>query len=159
MTQHKILWVTDFSAAAAQALPVVRNMVHRQSSEVHLLYVTDDLAGFERYWGTGPDRKHEEGLRAFAERKAKERLQQICDCELEGCPNYHLHFALGHTADEVTRVAKELGVDVIVVAKPPTEGETSFGAAIDRVVEGAPVPVEVVQVPATAEAPACGEHT
>jgi nucleotide-binding universal stress UspA family protein len=156
MTQHKILWPTDLSAAAAQALPTVRDMVHRRSSEVHLLYVTDDLAGFESYWGTGPDRKHREGLRAFAERKAKERLQHICDCELEGCPNYQLHVALGNTAEEVTRAANELGVDVIVVAKPPTEGETSFGAAVDGLLEQAPVPVEVVHVPATAEAPACG---
>lgn len=155
MPTKKILWPTDFSDVAAAALPRVKELVMRDGAEVHLLYVTEDLESFERYWGSGPDDKHKESLRAFAERKSRERLRAICACELEGCPDYHLHFALGDPTEQILGFAAKNGVDLIVTARPPDSGERSFGRVVSQVIARASVPVVAVDAPSPSGPPPC----
>ena len=157
MPVRKILWPTDFSDIAAAALPKVKDLVLRDGAEVHLLYVAEDLADFERYWGSGPDDKHVESLQAFAEKKSITRLRDICACELEGCPDYHLHFAHGSSPREILKASDELGVDLVVTAKPPKGATHSFGSAVHEVIDKASVPVVAVDAPAPDGPPSCSD--
>ena len=159
MASPKILWPTDFSTAASHALPEVKERVRLKAAEVHLLYVAENLADFEEYWGSGPDTKHSTSLQKFAEKRSKERLQEICDCELQGCKNYELHFAHGDAAENILKAISDLGVDEVILAKPPKEGETSFAAAVDKVIAGSPVPVLAVDAPAPSGSPSCSDHS
>jgi nucleotide-binding universal stress UspA family protein len=157
MANPKILWPTDFSTSAAQALHTVKERVRLEAAEIHLLYVTESLTEFERYWGSGPDAKRAENLRQFAEHQSRKRLQEICDCELQGCKSYELHFALGKTSEEILKAIDELGVDEVIMAKPPVEGETSFGAAAEEVIRRSPVKVTAIDAPPPSGAPACSD--
>lgn len=157
MDNHKILWPTDFSTSASHALHTIKERIRLQAADVHLLYVAEDLTEFESYWGSGPDSKHSTSLREFAEKQSKKRLQEICDCELEGCASYALHFAHGNMAEEILKAIKEHEVDEVILAKPPKEGETSFGAAAEIVIAKSPVPVTAIDAPPPSGPPACSE--
>jgi nucleotide-binding universal stress UspA family protein len=157
MAKKKILWATDFSTSAAHALPLIKDRIRIDAAEIHLLYVSEDLTEFESFWGSGPDKKHAEGLRQFAERQSKKRLQELCDCELEGCTSYAIHFAQGRAADEILAAATSLGVDEVVVARPPLEGATSFGAAVDWLIVNSDVPVTAIAAPSPSGPPSCAD--
>ncbi len=147
MTDKAILWPTDMTVPASHALPTVRERILRQEATIHLAYVSEDLTAFERYWGSGPDSKHTESLRRFAERQAKQRLQDICDCELKGCEDYEIHFAYGNVADEIVRLVKELNIDEVVVAKPSKGEPTSFAAGVEEAIRRLSIPVTTIDVP------------
>lgn len=157
MAKPKILWATDFSSSASYALQTIKDRIRIQDAEVHLLYVAEDLTEFEKFWGSGPDEKRAESLRKFAERQSKKRLQEICDCELQGCSSYELHFAQGRASEEILKAIDSLGVDEVVVAKPPVEGETSFGATVEALVQASPVPVTAIDAPSPKGPPSCSD--
>lgn len=158
MANKKILWVTNSSTTTSRALPLINDRVRIEAAEVHLLYVTEDLTQFEEYWGSGPDAKHAESLKHFAERQSKKRMQEICECELEGCSHYELHFAHGPTVEKILEAIDEIGPDEVIAAKPPTEGATSFGAAVDEVLAKSPVPVTALDAPPAEGPPSCDDR-
>ena len=159
MSNTKVLWPTDFSSSATHALQAVKERIRIEAAEVHLLFIAEDLTDFERYWGTGPDRKHSESLKRYAERLSKKRLKELCDCELQGCQSYELHFAHGQTSEEILKAIDELGVDEVVLARPPAEGASSFGAAAEEVIRRSPVPVTAIDAPGPSGSPSCAEQT
>jgi nucleotide-binding universal stress UspA family protein len=103
MELKRILWPTDSSENAEQALPYVSSLSEKFSSEVHVLYVIEELAYHESWYGEF-DRAHMEKIHKWEERKAKERLDQICESYLKGCPLYVRHIAIGDPAEEILRI-------------------------------------------------------
>ena len=51
MDVQRILWPTDFSENAAQALPVVTSLAQKYQAEVHILYVLKDYPAFGASYG------------------------------------------------------------------------------------------------------------
>ena len=41
-----LLWPTDFSENAAQALPVVTSLAQKYQAEIHILYILKDYPAF-----------------------------------------------------------------------------------------------------------------
>ena len=141
MEFKKILWPTDFSEAAAGVLPYVKSLVQKYDAEIHLLHVAEDLTSFEHYWGSGPDPKHTEELREYAMKISKERLEELCQKQLEGCLRYHIHFALGDAAREILKVIEEIGPDLVILATHGLKGYFPFGSTAEKIIRNSPVPV------------------
>jgi nucleotide-binding universal stress UspA family protein len=141
MEIKKILWPTDFSEAAASALPYVTSLSQQYGAEIHLLHVAEDLTRFEHYWGSGLDRKHIEDLHNFALKTSEQRLATLCECKLSGCPRYHIHIILGDPAIEIIKAIDGLGVDVVVMATHGMRANFPFGSVAERVVKNSAVPV------------------
>ena len=57
MKLNKILWATDLSEKAAAALPFVNTLAEQDQSEVHVLYVLEEIGHFEAWYGDF-DRTH-----------------------------------------------------------------------------------------------------
>jgi nucleotide-binding universal stress UspA family protein len=144
MDIKKILWPTDFSDAAAEALPYVSTLSERFQAEVHLLHVAEDLTSFAHYWGSGPDFKHIRELNDYALKLAEKRLEELCRKELHGCPLYHIHIALGDPAQRILELVEEIGADVVVMAIHGMKAHFPFGSVAERVVKNSPVPVLTV---------------
>jgi nucleotide-binding universal stress UspA family protein len=144
MEIRNLLWPTDFSAAAASALPYVTSLSQRYQAEIHLLHVAEDLARFEHYWGSGPNQKHIDELHKFALKISRERLTALCANSLNGCPRYHIHLLLGDPAKEIIKTIEELGVDLVVMATHGVRGNFPFGSVAERVVRSSSVPVLTV---------------
>ncbi|MDF1592555.1 MAG: universal stress protein [Desulfobacterales bacterium] len=51
MKIEKILWPTDFSKSAEKALPYVQSITQQYGAEIHVLYVIEDIAHHESWYG------------------------------------------------------------------------------------------------------------
>ncbi|MDY0042891.1 MAG: universal stress protein [Desulforhabdus sp.] len=141
MEIKKILWPTDFSAAAAVAESFVSSLTQQFDAEVHLIHVAEDLTQYEHYWGSGPDAKHVEELNEYAMKISRERLEQLCKDKLTGCPRYQIHIVKGDPAKEILNIINQVQPDLIVMATHGMKGNFPFGSVAERVVKNSPVPV------------------
>ena len=90
MEFRKILWPTDFSKNAAQALPYVTSLTEKYQTEIHLLYVMQALEPDVPWYGA-LEPAHIEKIRKWEEKVAKKHLDEICTKYLNGCPKYIKH--------------------------------------------------------------------
>jgi nucleotide-binding universal stress UspA family protein len=100
MEVKKVLWPTDFSSTAEKALPYVTDLTQKYGAEIHVLYVIEDMAHHESWYGDF-DRPRVDKLMEWADKSAKKRLDQICEKYLDSCPLYIKHIAVGDPAQEM----------------------------------------------------------
>jgi nucleotide-binding universal stress UspA family protein len=147
MELKNILWPTDFSEAAAAALPLVKSLTRKYDAEIHLLHVAEDLTSFEHYWGSGPDARHIDELNKYALEISRDRLQNLCQDKLEGCPRFHIHIVLGDPAREILNAVSKIGIDLVVMATHGMKAHFPFGSVAEKVVKNAGVPVLTITPP------------
>lgn len=148
MEMKKILWPTDLSENAAWALPVVTAVSERFQTEVHVLYVIEELALHESWYGEF-DRSHIDKIHQWEKDAAAKRLEKICEEHLYGCPLYVRHVAVGDPAREILKLADQEKVDMVIMATHGRKGHFDFGSVAEKVIKHAPVPV--ITVPASKE--------
>ena len=145
MELKKVLWPTDLSENAAAALPYVQSLSNKYATEVHVLYVIEELCHHEPWYGEF-DKSHIDKIHQWEQNMAQKRLDQICENHLEGCPLYIKHVAIGDPAQEILEYIEKQKPDMVVMASHGRKGHFSFGSVTDKVVKSSPVPV--VTVPA-----------
>lgn len=143
MELKKILWPTDFSKTAEAALPFVTSLTQKYNAEIHVLYVIEDLAHHEGWYGEF-GREHIQKLMDHSQRSARQRLDQICEKYLEGCPLYIKHVATGDPAREILNLIEEEKIDMVVMASRGEKGQFSFGSVSEKVVRNSKVPVVII---------------
>ena len=145
MEIKKILWPTDLSRRAAQALPYVTSLSERYQAEIHLLYVMEELGQFGAWYGDF-DRSHIQKMHEMERQMAEERLANICEEELQGCPLYIRHIAMGDPSSEILKLINSEKVDVVVIASQGRKGHFGFGSVAEKVVKPSAVPVLTVPI-------------
>jgi nucleotide-binding universal stress UspA family protein len=145
MERKKILWPTDFSKNAKQALPYVTSLAEKYQAEVHVLYVIEELAYHEPWYGEF-EPSHIDKIHAWEEEKGKERLDEICEKHLEGCPLYIKHITIGDPAQEILKLIEKEKVYMVVMAGRGRKGHFKFGSVFEKVVKNSPVPVVTIPV-------------
>jgi nucleotide-binding universal stress UspA family protein len=145
MEVKKILWPTDFSNNAEKALPYVTSLAEKYQTEVHVLYVIEELALHEPWYGEF-GRAHIEKIHKWEEKKARERLDQICDIYLKGCPLYVKHIAIGDPAQEILKLSQEEKADMVVMSTRGRKGHFGFGSVAEKVLKNSPVPVVSIPI-------------
>jgi nucleotide-binding universal stress UspA family protein len=136
----KILWATDLSKNAAEALPFVSSLAETYQAEVHVLYVMEELGHFGAWYGDF-DRSHIEEMQRMEREKAEKSLDQICQTHLEGCPLYIRHIAIGDAASEILKLIGTEKPALVVMATRGRKGKFEFGSVAERVVKHSPAPV------------------
>ncbi len=144
MEIKRILWPTDFSKAASAAEDFVASLTKKYEAEVHLLHVAEDLTMFEHFWGSGLDAKHIHDLQEYGMKISRERLEELCNDKLKGCPRYHIHIVLGDPAKEILRAIDAYGADLVILATHGMKANFPFGSVAEKVVKNSPVPVLTV---------------
>lgn len=145
MELKKILWPTDFSSSAEKALPYVTSLTKQYNAEVHVLYVIEDIAHHEAWYGEF-DQTHIDKLMEWAEKSSHKRLDQVCEKYLEGCPLYIKHVAVGDPAREILKLIEQEKIDTVVMASRGHKGHFEFGSVAEKVVKNSPVPVTTIPV-------------
>jgi nucleotide-binding universal stress UspA family protein len=145
MEVNKVLWPTDFSSSAEKALPYVTDLTQKYNAEIHVLYVIEDIAHHESWYGDF-DKSKVDKLMEWADKSAKKRLDQVCEKYLDSCPLYIKHIAVGDPAQEILKLIEEEGVDLVVMASHGHKGNYRVGSVTDKVVRNSPVPVTTVPV-------------
>jgi nucleotide-binding universal stress UspA family protein len=143
MEVEKILWPTDFSSVSEAALPYVTSLTRKYQAEIHVLYVIEDIAHHEGWYGDF-GRENVDKLMAHARVSAEKRLDQICEKYLDSCPLYVKHVAVGDPAREILKLVQEEKIDMIVMTTRGGKGNFDFGSVAEKVVKNSPVPVTVI---------------
>jgi len=145
MKIKKILWPTDFSSVAEKALPHVQLLTEQSGAEIHVLYVIEDIAHHESWYGDF-DKKHVADLVKRAKDTAQKRLDQICTKYLEGCPLYIKHIAVGDPAREILNLIASEDFDHVVMASHGEKGHFRFGSVAEKVLRNSPTPITIIPV-------------
>jgi nucleotide-binding universal stress UspA family protein len=145
MKVNKILWPTDFSSNAEKALPYVNSLTQQYDAEIHVLYVIEDIAHHESWYGEF-EKKRVEELMEWANQSAKKRLEQICEKYLEGCRLYIRHIAIGDPAKEILKLIEAENIDLVVMASHGQKGNFRFGSVTEKVIKYSPVPVTAIPI-------------
>ncbi len=145
MEIKKILWPTDFSSNAGNALDYVVSLVERYGAEIHVLYVIEDLAHHPDWYGAFNETRVEK-VTDHMMQNAEKRIDQICTKYLNSCPLYIRHVAIGDPAIEILKLVETEKMDMVIMASQGGKGQFPFGSVTEKVVKNAPVPV--VTIPA-----------
>ncbi|QTA80373.1 Universal stress protein, UspA-like [Desulfonema limicola] len=145
MEINKILWPTDFSKSAEKALQHVKSLTQKYQTEVHVLYVIEDTAHHEPWYGEFGQERVDKILEK-ANTTANQRLEQICNKYLEGCPLYIRHVAIGDPAREILNFIKKEKVDMVIMSTRGQQGLFPFGSVTEKVVKNSNVPVVTIPV-------------
>ncbi len=145
MEIKKVLWPTDFSENAASALTFVTSLSEKYQAEVHVLYVIEELALHEPWYGEF-DKTHIEKIHQWEDKKARERLDEICEAHLQGCPLYIKHVAVGNPAEEILKLIDIEKMDMVVMASRGRKSRFDFGSVTEKVVKHSPVTVVMIPV-------------
>ena len=143
MEWKKVLWPTDLSGNADKALPFVSSLSEKYQTEVHVLYVIEELGHHEPWYGEF-DPSHIEKIHDWEETRAKERLDHLCETHLQGCPLYVKHVAVGDPAEEILKLIEKEKIDLVVMATHGRRGLFRFGSVAEKIVKHAPVPVTTI---------------
>ncbi|MCJ8499022.1 universal stress protein [Desulfatitalea alkaliphila] len=143
MQIKKILWPTDLSGNAEQALPLVESLSKLYSADIHVLYVIEELARHEPWYGEF-DNAHINKILEWEKEKAGERLDRICDQYLKGCPLYIKETAIGDPAEEILAFARKQKIDMVVMSSRGRKSRFDFGSVAEKMVKHSPVPVTIV---------------
>jgi nucleotide-binding universal stress UspA family protein len=145
MEMKKVLWPTDFSANAEHALSYVQSLSERYHTEVHVLYVIEEL-GYHEPWYGDFDRSTIDKIHEWEEKKAKQRLDEVCANHLQGCPLYIKHVAIGDPAQEILKLAEEEKADMVIMASHGRKGNFRFGSVAEKVLKNSKIPVVTIPV-------------
>ena len=143
MDVKKILWPTDLSSSAKQALKYVQSLTEKYQAEIHVMYVIEDIAHHRGLYGNFTQ-DHIDKIIKWENEKAMERLDGICSQYLEGCPLYIKHVAVGDPAEEILKLIDKESVDMVIISTKGTRAIFAFGSVAEKVVKNSPVPVVIV---------------
>lgn len=140
----KILCPTDFSEPACKAIKAAGEMAEKFSSELILIHVVGPVPVLETPTGlAGFDvAAYQQELSDSAESSLQLRLKE----HIPESVNARTLVVHGEAAHEIVRVAKEEGVDLIIVSTHGATGwrERIFGAVSEKVLRHAECPVLTV---------------
>ena len=145
MEVSKVLWPTDFSSSAEKALPYVTDLTQKYGAEIHVLYVIEDIAHHDGWYGEFEKEKVDK-LMQYAEKSANKRLQQVCEKYLNSCPLYIRHIAVGDPAQEILKLIDKEQVDLVVMASHGSKGNFKFGSVTEKVLKNSAVPVTTIPI-------------
>ena len=145
MEVKKILWATDLSENAASALPFVTALAEKHQSEVHVLYVLEEIGYFGAWYGDF-DRTHLDQMKEMEREKAEARLNEICEGSLKGCPLYLRHTATGDPASEILKFIDKEKPDLVVLTTHGRRGRFEIGSVAEKIVRHSPVAVLTIPI-------------
>jgi nucleotide-binding universal stress UspA family protein len=145
MDIKKILWPTDFSENAAQALPLVTSLAEKYQAEIHILYVLKDYPAVGASYGYYDPADYQK-MKDWENQFAESRLDEICEKFLNACPLYIRHISVGEPAEEILKLIKNEDIDIVIMASRGSESHFDFGGVADRVIKCTDKPILIIPV-------------
>jgi len=137
---NNLLWPNDFSKCSERALPHVRALAKQHDAVVHVLYVAEDLAHHESWYGEF-DPSHIDRIVSWQLKKAKEYQQAFCGRHLDKCAAYKTHIEVGNPAKKILKFINDENIDMVVMCRRGKSEEFNIGGVAQKIVTNSPVPV------------------
>ena len=139
----KILVAVDLSDDSPLVLDKALALAKAAGAELHMVHVMEPIAVGYAVEVTSID---VEGLHAEASKHARNALLQMGGNL--GIPAHRLHNVLGQPAREIRELAKELGVDLVVMGGHGKHGlDLLFGSTSSGVTHGVSCDLLIVRIP------------
>ena len=143
MKLKTIIYATDFSECSEAALQYATAFASAEEARLLIVHVDDETPGLvmgDVGYGYVPE----------IDQIAQRQIDQ-----LEGirppAPDvrYEHHFLRGDAAEEINKLAKSTGADLVVVGSHGASGwsQILLGSVAEQIVRGAPCPVLTVRIP------------
>jgi len=147
MEIKSILFPTDFSEGASQALQYATDMAKKYGAKLHIVHIIYDI-GKASGWYV-PHRSVDEMYKEIQE-GAKKELEKFGVEELNGIKNLERSVLMGVPHEEIMNFAAKNKIDLIIMGTHGRSGidRILFGSTAAQVVRYAPCPVLTVRVPA-----------
>ena len=134
-----VLWATDGSTAADRALPVARSIAQTYGARLHVIYVSEILAGPPL--AISAAQESADAIKAVVQRKVEDLKQDGVTAEFAS-----VDMTAHGTAHAIATFARNEGADLIVAG---TRGNSKLvrvlvGSVTRRLLELAPCPVLAV---------------
>jgi len=138
-----LLWPNDLSKCSEKALPHVRSLAKRYGAVVHMLYVAEDLARHESWYGEF-DSSHIDRVMDWQIKKADEYQKAFCSRHLEDCATYTSHIEVGNPVQKILEFIDDKKIDMVVMCRKGKTADFDMGSVAQKVVVNSPVPVVIV---------------
>jgi nucleotide-binding universal stress UspA family protein len=138
----KLLWPNDFSKCSKEALPHVRSLAKQYGAVVHVLYIAEDLAHHESWYGEF-DASHIDRILERGIKKARDRQQSFCRKHLADWAVYEAHIEIGEPATKILDFIEKQNIDMVVMCRKGKTGHFNMGSVSQKIVAQSPVPVIV----------------
>lgn len=141
----KVLVSTDFSTAAAKAIPYAVSLAEEYGSELHLVHVVEDSLYYAQFVYDGAPFDPTVLIEGLVQDRKKKLETAVA--QLPKGITVKTHLRRGVVATEIMAAAKDVDADVVVIA---THGRTGlshliFGSVAERVVRECQCPVLTVR--------------
>ena len=137
-----LLWPNDFSKCSEKALPHVRSLAKQYDAAVHMLYVAEDLAHHESWYGEF-DSSHVDRVMEWQIKKAHAYQKDFCKKHLEDCATYMTHIEVGNPVQKILEFIDAKKIDMVVMCRRGKTGDFDMGSVALKVVASSPVPVVI----------------
>ncbi|RJQ19997.1 MAG: universal stress protein [Nitrospiraceae bacterium] len=146
MKVERILFPTDFSEGALQALPYAVDLAKKYNAKLYVLHVIFDFAK-----ATGihvPHMSHDELYKDLNQWAMKE-IDTCCIEAIRGLPEVEKVVVKGIPYEEIIKFSDKEKIDIIVIGTYGRSGieRFIFGSIAERVVRRAPCAVMTVRIP------------
>lgn len=137
-----LLWPNDFSKCSEKALPHVRSLARQYDAAVLMLYVAEDLARHEAWYGEF-DSAHIDRVMDWQLKKARAYQKEFCNRHLEDCAAYTTHIEVGNPVKKILEFIEAKKVDLVVMCRRGKTGDFDMGSVALKVAARSPVPVVI----------------
>ncbi len=146
MEIKRILFPTDFSEGAMNALPYAVDMVRHYGAKLYMIHVIHDLIAV-----SGLHIPHISVDEIYKEMAAaaKKELEEFGEIERRDAKNIEYAILRGVPYEEILKFVDKNNIDLIVIGTHGRKGldRVLFGSTAERVVRNAPCPVLTVRGP------------
>lgn len=145
---HKIknlLWPNDFSKCSKAALPHVISLAKQYDAVVHVVYIAEDLAHHEPWYGEF-DASRIERVMKNGIKKAHERQQDFCRKHMENFSKHITHIEIGDPARKILEFIDSENIDMVVMCRKGKTGHFDMGGVAQKIAVSSPVPVVIAPV-------------
>lgn len=146
MEIKRILWPTDLSDVASQALPYVTSLAEKYNAKVIVLHVMEEVTRFERL-ANSLNYSEAQNMREHLWGESTRSLESLCEILEDKCPLFQRQVVEGDPGEQILDYIEKQEIDLVIMA---THGRTgisrfNYGSVADRVVHHAPIPVLTVR--------------
>ncbi|MGC9141647.1 MAG: universal stress protein [Caldimicrobium sp.] len=137
---ERLLVPIDFSEVAPVLANWVKNFAKKLKAKIYVLYVLEDLSAYE---GIYVDLKTLGELEETLYEGAKKSMEDFMKTHFSDYPEVEPIIERGEVVETIIEVAKEKGVDLIVIGTHGRKGldKILFGSVAEGVVKNSPIPV------------------
>jgi len=140
MTKASILVPVDFSEVSEFLISWAKNFASRLKAKIVLIHVLEDFSSYEGFYS---NLKTVENLENILQKETEKQFSKLIKRFAKDFPEIEWFVVKGNIVEKIIEVAKEKGVDFIVMATHGRKGidKILFGSVAEGVIKNSPIPV------------------